>query len=93
MFMSGVLNLFPDDSKHKARAFQGVIGSSVHGIVGNHSLTQGIFLTQGWNPGILHCRQILYYLSHQEIPTEYIVSHSLGGKKRNDQWRTRKKFQ
>ena len=27
--------------------------------VGCHSLLQGIFLTQGLNPGLLHCRQIL----------------------------------
>ena len=27
-------------------------------------LSRGIFLTQGLNPGLLHCRQILYYLSH-----------------------------
>ena len=26
--------------------------------VGCHSLLQGIFLTQGWNPGLLQCRQI-----------------------------------
>ena len=32
--------------------------------VGCHALLQGIFLTQGSNPGLLHCRQILYYLSH-----------------------------
>ena len=25
--------------------------------VGNHSLLQGIFLTQGWNSGLLHCRR------------------------------------
>ena len=31
-----------------------------------HFLLQGIFLTQGSNPGLLHCRQILYHLSHQE---------------------------
>ena len=36
--------------------------------VGCHSLLQGIFLTQGWNPGFLHCRQILYCLSHQGSP-------------------------
>ena len=24
-----------------------------------------IFPTQGWNPGLLNCRQILYHLSHQ----------------------------
>ena len=27
---------------------------------GSHSLLQGIFLTQESNPGLLHCRQILY---------------------------------
>ena len=36
--------------------------------VGCHSLLQGIFPTQGSNPGLLHCRQILYHLSHQESP-------------------------
>ena len=33
--------------------------------VGRHSLLQGIFPTQGSNPGLLHCRQILYCLSHR----------------------------
>ena len=33
--------------------------------VGIHSLLQGIFLTQGSNPGLLHCKQICYCLSHQ----------------------------
>ena len=32
------------------------------------ALLQGIFPTQGWNPGLLHCRQILYCLSHQGSP-------------------------
>ena len=36
--------------------------------VGSHSLLQRIFLTQGSNPGILHCRWILYHLSHQGSP-------------------------
>ena len=37
--------------------------------VGSLSLLQGIFLTQGWNSGFLHCRQILFYcLNHQESP-------------------------
>ena len=34
--------------------------------VGFHFLLQEIFQTQGLNPGLLHCRQILYRLSHQE---------------------------
>ena len=33
--------------------------------VGCHFLLQRIFLTQGSNPGLLHCRQMLYRLSHQ----------------------------
>ena len=32
------------------------------------SLLQGIFPTQGSNPGPLHCGRILYQLSHQESP-------------------------
>ena len=36
--------------------------------VGSLSLLQGIFPTQGSNSGLLHCRQILYQLSHKESP-------------------------
>ena len=36
--------------------------------MGCHSLLQGIFLTQASNPSLLHCRQILYHLSHQGSP-------------------------
>ena len=49
--------------------------SSVHGILQAGILEwvvmpspQGIFPTQGSNPGLPHCRQILYHLSHQENP-------------------------
>ena len=43
---------------------------TVHGIfqarlLGSLSLLKGIFPTQGLNPGLTHCRQILYQLSHQ----------------------------
>ena len=34
--------------------------------VGTLSLLQEIFPTHGLNLGLLHCRQILYHLSHQE---------------------------
>ena len=34
----------------------------------NHSLLQGIFPTQGSNPGLPYCWQILYHLSHQGSP-------------------------
>ena len=33
--------------------------------MGIHSLLQGIFPTQGLNPALLHCRQILCRLNHQ----------------------------
>ena len=36
--------------------------------VGSCSLLQGIFPTQGSNPGLPHCRWILYQLSHQGSP-------------------------
>ena len=36
--------------------------------VGSLSLLQGIFPTQGSNPGLPHCRQILYQLSHKGFP-------------------------
>ena len=36
--------------------------------VGSHSLLQAIFLMQGLNRGLLHCRQILYHLSYQGSP-------------------------
>ena len=46
--------------------------SSVHGDspgkntgVGYHALLQGIFPSQGSNPGLPHCRWILYHLSQQ----------------------------
>ena len=53
------------------------LSSSVHGIcqarilewIAIHSLLQGIFLTERSNLGLLHCRQILYHLSHQGSPS------------------------
>ena len=43
--------------------------------VGYHSLFQGVFPTQGLNPG-LHCRQIIYHLSHQGSQ-RYAIFYSL----------------
>ena len=60
-------------------------GSSIHGIfqarileckkkkntrVGCHFLHQGIFPTQGSNPGLLHCQQTLHHLNHQGSPCD-----------------------
>ena len=43
--------------------------------VGSLSLFQGIFPTQGSNPGLLHCRWIFYQLNHQGSPRvlEWVV--------------------
>ena len=56
-------------------------GFSVHGVlqamntrVGSHSLLQGIFPAQGSNPGLPHCSQILYHLSHQGMLICLILS-------------------
>ena len=40
--------------------------------VGSLSLLQGFFPTQELNPGLLHCRQILYQLSHKGSPCIYV---------------------
>ena len=44
--------------------------------VGSCFLLQGIFPTQGSNPGLSHCRQILYHLSHQGSPSSIRVVSS-----------------
>ena len=45
--------------------------------VGYHFLLQGIFPTQESNPGLSHCRQTLYRLSHQGTLIQ-IPLHSIG---------------
>ena len=51
--------------------------------VGCYALLQGIFPTQGSNPGILHYRQILYHLSHRGSHKERIrISTSIHQKQR-----------
>ena len=51
-------------------------GSSVHGFLQARTLelvaisfSKGIFSTQESNPGLLHCRQILYWLSYEGSPS------------------------
>ena len=55
-------------------------GTSVHGILLARilewvaiSFSRVIFLTQGSNPGLLHCRQVLYHLS---LKGEYIMRNA-----------------
>ena len=57
-------------------------GSSVHGILQANYWSEepfpspGIFSNQRSNSGPLHCRQILYYLSHWGSPIHYKHSHT-----------------
>ena len=44
--------------------------------VGSLSLLQGIFPTQGSNPGFPHCRRILYQLSHKGSPDFYFYKQT-----------------
>ena len=46
---------------------QGILQPSILEL-GSFSLLQGIFPTQGSNPSVPCCRQILYQLSHKESP-------------------------
>ena len=45
--------------------------------VGTLSLLQGNFPTQGLNPGLQHCRWILYQLSHQRVKKGLKINHKL----------------
>ena len=56
--------------------------------VGSVSLLQGIFPTQGSNPGLLHCRWILYQLSHKGSPRilEWVAHPFSSGSSRLRNW-------
>ena len=46
-------------------------GSSIYGIFQARVLERGpiaFSVKQGWNPGLPHCRRILYQLSHKGSP-------------------------
>ena len=63
---------------HQAPLQRGSPGKNTR--VGCHAFLQGIFPTQGLNPGLSHCKQILYHLSHQESPSvwEWVAIPSPG---------------
>ena len=44
---------------------------------GSHYLVQGIFLTQELNLGLLHCRHILYHLSHLGRPINLQIKNKI----------------
>ena len=59
-----------------------LVNYTVHGILQARILewvafpfSRGIFPTQGLNPGLLHCRWIIYQLSHEGSPRilEWVV--------------------
>ena len=65
------------ETETASHSVYGPQGSSVHGVLqarileaGSHSLLQGIFLTQGSNPGLLHCRWILTIWAAREAPSK-----------------------
>ena len=45
--------------------------------VGCHFLLQRIFLTQGSNPGLPHCRQMFYHLSTREASLYILIVYEL----------------
>ena len=51
-----------------------ISGSLPCGGVGCHFLLQGIFPTQGTNPGLTHCRRILYHLNPGLCPSEKLLA-------------------
>ena len=61
----------PMDSSHQSPLSMGILpGKNIE--MGCHSLLQEIFPIQGSNPGLLHCKQILFYhLSHRGSPYNY----------------------
>ena len=61
------LFLTPWTIAHQALLSMGILQARILEWVAMPSL-QGIFPTQGSNPGLLHFRQILYHLSHQGSP-------------------------
>ena len=56
--------------------------------VASHSLLQAIFPTQGLNPGLPQCRQILYQLSHKGSPRilEWVAYHFSSGYSQPRNW-------
>ena len=66
---------WPSNSRWFLPSFSFPFFCTVHGILQGRilewvaiPLLQGIFPTQGLNPGLPHCRQILYQLSHKGSP-------------------------
>ena len=63
--------------------------------MGCHALLQGIFPTQGSNPGLPHCRWILYLLSHQGSiwKTKQTLSQKITSCRKNQKMSRKEKLQ
>ena len=61
------------DSLHPYGLLCPWISPGTHTGVGCHSLLQGIFPTQRLNLDFLHCRKVLYHLSHQGRPIALVL--------------------
>ena len=61
----------PGTVAHQALCLWHSLGKNIR--VGSHSLLQGTFSTQGSNPGLLHCRHILYCLSPQGSQRQWSI--------------------
>ena len=57
----------PIDHSPQATLSMGILQARITG-VGCQALLQGLFPAQGSNPGLQHCRWILYHLSHGGSP-------------------------
>ena len=55
----------PMDCSPPSSSVHGILQARIQEWVGCHFLLQGIFPTPGSNPGLPHCKQMLYPLSHQ----------------------------
>ena len=62
----------PMDCSPPGSSVHGILQARIHTGLGCPALLQGSFLTQGLNPGLLHCRLILYHPSHQGSPRLFI---------------------
>ena len=58
----------PEPSAERPGSYKSMNSLGKNTDAGSLSLLQGIFPTQGPNPGLPHCRWILYQLSHKGSP-------------------------
>ena len=62
--------------------------------VGCHFLLHGIFLTQGSNPGLPNCRQMLYHVKHQgSLPGASMRNSIVAKVMRKEAWHTQRRGQ